>query len=519
MYNLLNRFIDVTCRIRGWATKNQRNYSLCHLIIALVICLIGLFLRIYFFAINRSLWLDEAMLALNIVKRSFRELFRPLDFNQGAPIGFLLLLKAVSSLFGSKDYILRIIPLIAGLASIPAMYSVSRQYVGGSYALISLGLFALSPKLIYYSSELKQYGIDVLTSLVILLIAPKCLEDKANFRTLVVLGVAGSVAIWISHPSLFVFGGAFLTIGLAFALKRDIRRLFWLTCIGAAYVINVTIIYFVNLRYLESNKHLISYWSNYFAPLPPWSNFSWYYHAIIGVLQNPATLPISAIVGGLLIVGAFSFALRRWQLMSILFTPFLLTLIVSALKRYPFGDRLLLFLLPFLFLLLAEGIKMVRMTLLKVNSLLAELICIIFITHLSYNSVIIAYNNLRHPPLGEHIKPVMAYLSKNRLSTDLIYVYYGAIPAFEFYKSLYGFNENEYIKGISSRKEPTKYLEDIKKLKGYRRVWFVFSHNCSWCIVNEQEYILEYLNKIGVKVDEFLSEGASLYLYNLNNIP
>jgi hypothetical protein len=489
-----------------------------YLAITLIICLIGLFLRAYFFAMGRSLWLDEAMLALNIVKRSFLDLFRPLDFNQGAPIGFLLLLKTVSNLFGCSDYTLRIIPFIVGLASIPVMCLVSEQFVGKPYALISLGLFSISPKLIYYSSELKQYGTDVLTALIILWAALKCLDYKANLRTLVVFGIVGSIAIWMSHPSLFVFGGACLTMGLTFTLKRDSRRLLWLICVGVVYIIDVALIYFINLRHLASNKHLISYWSSSFAPLPPWSNFSWYYYALIGMLRNPATLPISVIVGVLLIVGAFSFVLRGWQLMLILIAPFLLTLIASALKKYPFGDRLLLFLLPILFLLLAEGTKIVRTILLKMNRYLADITCISLVVYLLYNPITIVYSNLQNPPLGEHIKPVMEYLSENRLVTDLIYVYYGAIPAFEFYRPFYGFNEREYIKGISSREEPAKYIEDIKKLKG-NRVWFVFSHNCSWCIVNEQEYILDYLNKTGIKVDEFLSGGASLYLYDLRHAP
>lgn len=487
-----------------------------HLIIALFICLIGLFLRAYFFVINRSLWLDEAMLALNIVNRSFLDLLKPLDFNQASPIGFLLAQKAVISLLGISDYTLRIIPLIAGLVSVPMMYLVSKKFVGKESALFLLGMFALSPKLIYYSSELKQYSTDVLTTVGLLWITLKCLQDNSAPSILIVFGIVGCLATWISHPSLFVFVGIFLTIGLTFTIQRNKNRLFWLISIGVIWMINLLLVYFFNLQHLEQNNHLINYWSFAFAPLPPWNNLSWYYRALINMLRDPAELPINAMVIGLLFIGVSSFAFKKWQFALSLNFPFLLALIASAFKKYPFNGRLLLFLLPLLLLLLTEGVERVKEILLKINKFLAKFIYISLVMYFLYNPIMVAYKNVRSPPMGEHIKPVMAYISKNYLDTDLIYVYYGAVPAFEFYKSQYGLGR--YIRGISARNEPTKYLEDIERLRGNRRVWFIFSHNCSWCIVNEQEFILEYLDKIGVKRDEFLSSGASVFLYDLKQI-
>jgi hypothetical protein len=52
------------------------------LLIALItlITLAAIGLRAAQYAAGRSLWVDEAMLALNIVERSPRELLRPLDY-------------------------------------------------------------------------------------------------------------------------------------------------------------------------------------------------------------------------------------------------------------------------------------------------------------------------------------------------------------------------------------------------------------------------------------------------------
>jgi hypothetical protein len=498
---------------------NAKTKHLLIITLVIVLCLSGVFLRAYLYILNRSLWLDEANLALNLVNRSFFGLLRPLDYGQGAPIGFLLSVKAVISTLGNRDYILRLIPFIAGLVSIPLMYFVGRKYTGQYPTLLSLGLFALSWKLIYYSSELKQYSSDVTVTLLLLLIVPKCLDEKVKPQALIVLGIAGSLAIWFSHPSLFIFAGIFFTLGLTFALKRDSYRLFWLIGIGLVWGISLSLVYFINLRYLESNNALLNYWSGSFAPFPPWNNFGWYYNALARMLGDPAALPVNAITVGLLVLGSLSFAFKRWQLMSVLLAPFLLTLAASALGKYPFSERLLLFLIPLLLLLLAEGMERVRMLLLSLNRPLAGFVFASLIVYFLYGPITIAYKNLQSPPLGEDIKPVMAFISRNRLSTDLIYVYYGAGPAFEFYAPFYKFERNDYFVGISSRKDPAQYIKDIEKIKGGQRIWFVFSHVCNKCVVNEKDFILEYLNGIGLKRDAYFSEGAFVYLYDLGQIP
>jgi hypothetical protein len=492
--------------------------SRLRLVFALVAatCVVGLLLRVYLYVLNRSFFLDEACLALNIAGRSYLGLLKPLDYNQGAPLGFLFLQKTVVTLLGNRDYILRLVPLLSGLISVPLMYGVARQYGGRLPALVSLGLFALSPKLIRYSSELKQYSTDVLAALVLLLVAPRCLEVDAKPRRLLVLGIAGSLAMWFSHSSLFVFSGILLSLGVVLAVRRDSHRLFWLIGMVIACGANLSLVYFTNLRYLESNSELVNFWVGNFAPVPPWRDLGWYFGALGGMLKGPAGLSSSEITLGLLTLGIFSLALKRWQFMLVLLAPFLMTLVASALRRYPFCGRLLLFLVPVLLLLLAEGVERARMVLLRVSRPLAGLVAVCLAAYLLRSPVVVAYGELRFPRMGEHIKPVMSYVRDNYLSSDQIYVYHGAGPAFMYYGPQYGFDRDDYV--VGSRGDTSRLLRDIKEVKDGPRVWCVFAHIFDDETAHERDFILGHLDEIGLKRDGIISDGASAYLYDMGGV-
>src|ERR1700676_670623 len=89
----------------------------------------GAILRLTQYLSNRSLWFDESLLTQNIVHRSFSELLNPLDNNQAAPLGFLMLERFAVQVWGTSEYALRFLPFLCGLISLLLFHRMAKLSV------------------------------------------------------------------------------------------------------------------------------------------------------------------------------------------------------------------------------------------------------------------------------------------------------------------------------------------------------------------------------------------------------
>jgi 4-amino-4-deoxy-L-arabinose transferase-like glycosyltransferase len=237
--------------------------------LAIALAALGALTRVRLYLTNRSLWLDEVFIALNLSKRSFAELAKPLDFNQGAPIGFLWIEKAVVTLFGNSEYALRLWPLVLGLASVVLFLILVRRTLGPVAGCVAMLLFVTSPPLNYFSSDAKQYGGDVVYVTLVLLLAQYWRETHRR-GVLVALAVLGVLAPWLSHAALFALGAAGLVLAYESIEARRWRETAVLALIGASWALSVAAAYKLTLGALTADSQLQGYWNESFAPLP-WS--------------------------------------------------------------------------------------------------------------------------------------------------------------------------------------------------------------------------------------------------------
>jgi hypothetical protein len=115
----------------------------------------------------------------------------------------------------------------------------------------------------------------------------------------------------------------------------------------------------------------------------------------------------------------------------------------------------------------------------------------------------------------------MSYIEEHWQPGDVAYVYHHLRAAFQYYALRYVFNPNDYVLGKDEREhwenqKNEAYVKDLDQLRGKRRIWFVFSYVRSIKGVNEEDYFVQCLDRIGKRVDQVNGIGASVYLYDLS---
>ncbi len=475
---------------------------------------LGAVLRVAQYAANRSLWLDEAALAINILERDSRSLLLPLDLHQAAPPGFLLLERLASQTLGPSEWCLRLLPLLASLAALLLFRRVAARLLEPPAALLAVALFALGDPLISFASEVKPYAVDVAVALLLLDLALSFSGPAGSLRAraAIALAVAGAAAVWISFPSVFVLAGIGSTLAVWALRLRDRKRLAALLAVGVVWGMSFLAVYRISLRAASASSYLLLYWAPNFLPLPPrsLSDLLWLPNHLGALFGDPVGFVFRGLGVLTFLVGCVSFLARHRGRLALLVTPLLFALLGSGFRKYPFYGRLLLFLVPFLLLLVAEGAERIR----SLTTPVAPSVGVILIGLLLFHPAAIALRFLLHPRTREEIRPVLAYVKEKAAPGDGLYVYGGAVPAFRYYAGRYAFSPRRVTLG-HWRREWNGYRADLEALRGSGRRWFVFAHTQAQDGSDEEKPLLSMLDGIGRRVDAFRAPGASAYLYDL----
>jgi dolichyl-phosphate-mannose-protein mannosyltransferase len=507
-------YIDASTMKSASVINHLKSFFSRERAIVVLLILLGALLRLRQYLTGRSLWADEAMLALNIVNRDFAGMFRPLDYDQGAPIGFLLVEKIFNSILGKNEFALRLFPLIIGLISLWLFYLLLKRITSGAGLLTALALFAFNPRLVYYSSEVKQYIVDVVVTILLLLFAAPVFNRSPRKKDFVWLTLGGLIALWFSHPALFVLAGIGLALSIITLKRSDISNLRFIVGMGILWILEIVLLYLLILKNLSQNAYMREYWQGAFLPMPPWSDPGWFTKAINQNIGIQFGIPYAVLFIFLLMLIGWVLLLYKEQSYAIAFACILfVTLIASALQFYPVFERMILFLVPIGLILIGSAIETFYQRLQKYR-LLSTLSTLLLAGFLVYGPLSTSIQNFVEPKYFEHIRPSMETLHDSWKDGDVMYVSNGALPAFRFYTPFYGLENIPYEFGKrEDYKNPQNILTQLDSFRGQPRVWILLSHVYEKGEFNEKDFILNYLDQIGEKKREFRVPGTSVFLY------
>jgi hypothetical protein len=389
--------------------------------------LLGAAVRLRPYAIGRSLWLDEASLALNIAGRSFTELRQPLAYQQVAPIPFLWAVKLATWLGGANEWTLRLVPLLAGLLLPWTTWRLARRLLGETGGLLSLALVSLTPGLVDYSNELKPYGLDALMAVALVLAAQRTRQAPDSLRRWWMLGGVGVLAVLVSLPAVLVVPGVLGALVLTPTVQGQWRRL--VLCAGAWGVCFLGP-YLIFYRAASSSAYLKRYWeASFLSPLAPVRAVT----ALAGALQQnllgtPTPWQVLC-VAALCTLGMVALAKRReWATLALLAGPLLAMALASFNGRYPLVARTTLFQVPLAVILMVAGARLLgsRVPTFPKSSVLVS--GWIFLMP----GLMIAGQQLFTSRARPDAKPVLQALAAKRGDVPL-YVYARSIPVWAFY--------------------------------------------------------------------------------------
>lgn len=402
---------------------------------------------------GRPLFLDEANVARNLYDQTITGLLLPLDHKQYAPPLFLMAAKAFGELFGFGERALRLPAMFGGILAVGGLLLAGKRLHLGWWLLLPLALVFLNPEVLRYVGEVKPYCIDL--GVAALLLAMALSRKQYNWSTWMAIG---ALSIWLSLPSVFLLGA----VGTGFLVtpveqvpqKRHRERLIWIFVI-TGWLVSFAVLYFAVLRPAIGSAYLNNYHDAYFLPLPQ-SNYPWGQLSSLLLSIPKLTFGFTAIAiffgAGSLLIGWLK---SNW-LQRILFTgPLLLVLAASSFGFYSLIPRLMLFILPGLWLMATLGSKHVFETTTLPG-------------YWKYGFVVIWLFVLGGTNVIRHYWHPLTFSDARRLTTQIDEGYkpilhHGVVPTFDYYQRIHPETRQEIAPiaqsaDIKDQEFPGKYV-------------------------------------------------------------
>ncbi len=402
---------------------------------------------------------------------------------------------------------LRLVPLLAGLISVVIFAKIVRRLLPDPFAAMALAFFVFNSNLVYFSSEVKQYSVDVLAAVSMTYGTLLLLDNLKDKKKWIYLSLWGSLFIWFSQPVVFVLAGIWLALLVQFLRKKEAIKNIILPTI--CWSISFGLFFYLQILPTLQNTGLVNYHTEYFMPLKFWEveSWRWYGNTFLRILGNPGGFFYKWLALPFALMGVYAVWKKttpaHWLLLVI---PFLIALLASGLELYSTIPRLLLFTGPAILSWVSFGLfyfyeKIEKWTFAK---WIVALVAGLLILQTFLNTAI--HNMVKFK--REEITTALRDIEKSRRSADELYAYAFTDAALRYYLPDYP-NCTPTIYGQPLYKD---WRKDFSTLTTGQKIWLLFSHYKSEK-GREDEIILNYVNKKARQLKKGKDENCGWYLY------
>jgi hypothetical protein len=336
---------------------------------------------------------------------------------------------------GYSEYVFTFYSLVCGILALFLVYRLLKQFTGYNGMWYGLLLFATGLIYIRYSVELKQYISDLVVCFLLILLALRVdLYKTPPARFAIIWVLAGSIAIWLSMPAVFILAAVILYYFMVAIQSHRYGKIGLLAIVGILWLAQFAFYYYTILKPQAESEYLQRCHKEYFFFLLPCSReeliFNW--NLTLYPLENagghtgvPVVLHVLCII-----VAIASFIKRRMTKAILLITPLVLLYVAAALHKFTLIPRVTLFALPLILILVSAGLG--RLLELKNKYLGVVLIAACFISFVNFNA-------LKHfvvPMENEEMKKSLDFLSAQHITGSQLYVHNFGGPAYLYYTTI-----------------------------------------------------------------------------------
>jgi len=466
--------VYLVLQIKRTRTLFEKHGGKILFVLPAAIIVTGVIVRIVMYAKNRSLWLDEALLAESIVSRNWSELLAyPLSNGQSAPVLYVVAVKAICFVLGYSECSLRFFSFISFIGLLVGEWVLLSKYLkfNGVKTAFILTITAVLPAYVYYSNESKPYMCDAFFVILTILLYHIYTQKKLSLTALTAFYL---LILGFCSPSIFFIGGILANEFLSAAFAKN-KRLALSVFISGVLILAVFYLYF-RWWMLPALNFMTGYWGEYEAKRST--------VAAIAAIFSPGLVASNALIWIFVpfaLRGVYILIKKKDKVAYSVTLSLLLAFLASFIGMWPLIGRLWLFLpavvLTYSLVELDFGSKSVK----KVVDIAGFCLCSIIAVYYTISCIGKAGDRVYIDK--QEVNPLILYVKEHIKEDEILYVYSPAQYALKF-KNGYttakigNSDRDNIIYGIGTDEwNDTAHAAELDTIVKSKKAYLLFQHH------------------------------------------